>query len=198
MITLYDMPLALNCYKVRLLCALLNVDYQREPIDLLKDEHKTREFLELNPFGQLPVLKSGNLVLRDSHAILVWIARRHGDDRWVPSDADDEAIVNGWLSAAAFEIRLGPYDARLKKLFPWLCVNEAAVMENTDRALRLYEDRLGDREWIALDHPTVADVAPYPALAQAGDGDVSLEAYPAIRAWMARMEALPGFVGILD
>lgn len=197
MFTLFDMPLALNCYKVRLLCSLLGVEYRRQPIDLLKNEHQTAEFLALNPFGQLPVLKAGELVLRDSHAILVWVARRHGGERWMPTAVDDEAIVNSWLSAAAYEIRLGPYDARLKKLFPWLCVNAGAVEENTGRALRLYEQRLTGRDWIALDRPTVADVAPYPALAQCGDGDVSLADYPAIRAWMARVEALPGFVGIL-
>ncbi len=198
MLTLYNMPLALNCYKVRLLCSLLGVEYTRKSIDLLQGEHQTPGFLALNPFGQLPVLVAGDLVIRDSHAILIWLARRHGGSQWMPTDIDEEAMVNGWLSAAAYEIRLGPYDARLKKLFPWLCVNAEAVTENTARALRLYEQRLQDREWIALDRPTVADVAPYPALAQCGDGDVSLDDYPAIRGWMARMQALPGFVGILD
>lgn len=197
MITLYNMPLALNCYKVRLLFSLLGVDYRRQPIDLLENAHQTAEFLALNPFGQLPVLRVGDFVLRDSQAILVWAARRYGGDRWMPTDIDDEAIVNSWLSAAAYEIRLGPYDVRLKKLFPWLCVNADAVHTNTARALRLYEQRLTGRDWIALDHPTVADVAPYPALAQCGDGDVSLADYPAIRAWLARMQALPGFVDIL-
>lgn len=196
-LTLYDMPLALNCYKVRLLCSLLRVAYTRKSIDLLQGEHQTPEFLALNPFGQLPVLVVGDLVIRDSHAILVWLARRHGGARWMPTDVDEEAIVNGWLSAAAYEIRLGPYDARLKKLFPWLCVNADAVTENTARALRLYEQRLTGREWIALDRPTVADVAPYPAIAQCGDGDVSLGDYPAIRAWKARVESLPGFIDIL-
>ena len=71
MIALYDMPLALNCYKVRLLLSLLGVEYRREPIDLLEGEHKTPEFLAINPFGQLPVLTEGALVLRDSQAILV-------------------------------------------------------------------------------------------------------------------------------
>lgn len=197
MLTLFDMPLALNCYKVRLLFSLLGVEYRRESIDLLQNQHQTPEFLALNPFGQLPVLKVGDLILRDSHAILVWVARRYGGEHWMPRDIDDEAIVNSWLSAAAYEIRLGPYDARLKKLFPWLCVNADAVEANTKRALGLYEQRLTGRNWIALDRPTVADVAPYPALAQCGDGDVSLAGYPAIRAWMKRMEALPGFVGIL-
>lgn len=196
--TLHNMPLALNCYKVRLLCSLLRVDYERHSIDLLKGEHQTPQFLAVNPFGQLPVLQAGELIIRDSHAILVWIARKFGGGAWMPSDIDEEALVNSWLSAAAYEIRLGPYDARLKKLFPWLCVNADAVETNTERALRLYEQRLENRDWIALNRPTVADVAPYPALAQCGDGDISLAAYPAIQRWMARVEKLPGFIRILD
>jgi glutathione S-transferase len=198
MLTLYNMPLALNCYKVRLLLSLLGVEYTRHPIDLLKDEHKSPEFLALNPFGQLPVLTDGKVVLRDSQAIMVWLARKYGGETWMPREPDDEAVVNAWLSAAAFEIRLGPYDARLAKLFPWLCINANAVGENTARALGLYEGRLADRAWIALDHPTIADIAAYPAISQSGDGDVSLEPYPAIRAWMGRIQTLPGFVGIRD
>lgn len=198
MITLYNMPLALNCYKVRLLLGLLGVPYEKRPVDLLQGEHQTAEFLALNPFGQLPVLTAGSLVLRDSQAILVWLARRYGEDRWMPSDPDDEAIVNGWLAAAAFEIRLGPYDARLAKLFPWLCINPATVVERSAHALRLYDDRLRGRDWIALERPTVADVAAFPAISQAADGDITLTPYPAVEAWIARMRALPGFVGILD
>jgi len=197
-ITLYDMPLALNCYKVRLLFSMLDVEYTRHDIDLLKNEHQTEAFLALNPFGQLPVLTVDDLVIRDSHAILVWAARNFGGERWMPMAPREEAAVNSWLSAAAYEIRLGPYDARLAKLFPWLCVNAEAVESNTARALRLYEQRLADREWIALDHPTVADIAAYPALARCSDGEVSLDAFPAIRAWMARICALPGYLDILD
>lgn len=198
MITLYNMPLALNCYKVRLLLGLLGVPYERKPIDLLKGEHKTPEFLALNPFGQLPVLTEGSLVLRDSHAILVYLARKHGKDRWMPSDPDKEAIVNGWLAAAAFEVRLGPYDARLAKMFPWLCINPNTVRERSDIALKLYNDRLKNRQWIALDHPTVADVAAFPAISQAGDGDISLKGYDAVEAWLDRIRKLPGFVAIPD
>ena len=198
MITLYDMPLALNCYKVRLLLSLLGVEYRREPIDLLEGEHKTPEFLAINPFGQLPVLREGDIVLRDSQAILVWIARKYGNDSWMPSDPDEEALVNAWLSAAAYEIRLGPYDARLAKLFPWLCVNADTVRERSDVALGLFNDRLTGRDWIALDHPTVADVAAFPAISQCGDGDISLDGYDAIETWVGRFRALPGFVDILD
>jgi glutathione S-transferase len=57
---------------------------------------------------------------------------------------------------------------------------------------------LTGRHWLALDHPTVADVAAYPAIAQAGDGGITLEGYPAVQAWVARMQALPEFVALLD
>jgi len=97
-----------------------------------------------------------------------------------------------------FELRLGPYDARLAKGFPVLCVNYHTVRENSARALRPFEDRLKDREWLALDHRTVANVAAYPAIAHAGDGDISLDGFNAIQAWMARVEKLPGFIPLLE
>ncbi len=197
-LVLYNMPLALNCYKVRLLLSLLGVAYTRQLIDLLSDDHKTPAFLALNPFAQLPVLVAGELVLRDSQAILVWLAREYGNEQWMPRTADAEALVNAWLSAAAYELRLGPYDARLAQHFPWLCINAATVVERSAHALRLFEQRLTGRHWLALDHPTVADVAAYPAIAQAGDGGITLEGYPAVQAWVARMQALPGFVALLD
>lgn len=70
--------------------------------------------------------------------------------------------------------------------------------ERSDQALTLFNERLRTRQWLALDHPTVADIAAFPAISQAGDGDISLEPYPAIEAWMGRIRALPGFVALLD
>ncbi|MBI2803290.1 MAG: glutathione S-transferase family protein [Gammaproteobacteria bacterium] len=198
MIILYNFPLSLNCYKVRLLLGLLGVAYQRQPVDLLNGEHKTLEFLAVNPFGQVPALKEGSLILRDSQAILVWLARKYGNDAWMPRDPDQEAVVNAWLYTAAYEVRLGPYDARLAKLLPSLCVNFHTVREQSAHALKLYNDRLTNRAWIALDHPTVADIAAFPAISQSGDGDISLEPYTAVRAWLDRVRALPGFVDLLD
>jgi glutathione S-transferase len=198
MIVLYNMPLALNCYKVRILLSLLNIEHQCISIDLLKDEHKTPEFLSLNPFGQLPVVTNKDLVLRDSQAILIWLARQYGNGLWLGENLAEEAEVNSWLSAAAFELRLGPYDARLSVHFPWLCVNANAVEENSTKALNIFEKRLTGRQWIALDRPTVADVASFPAIAQSTDGNISLEAYSAIQSWLQRMRKLPGMIELLD
>ena len=107
MITLFDSRLSLNCYKIRLLLSILKVSYVRQAVDLRMGEHKSQEMLAMNPFGQVPVLRTDSLALRDSTAILVWIAQIYGSDEWIPRDADAEAEVNAWLMASAFELRLG-------------------------------------------------------------------------------------------
>lgn len=198
MLILYDSPLSLNCYKVRLLLALLGVAYHRQRVDLRKGEHRTEQFLVVNPFGQIPMLEHGEFRIRDSQTILIWLARRFADEGWLPRDPDQEAEVNGWLAAAAFELRLGPYDARLAKHFPSLCVNADQAVENSHKALQLYERRLEGRQWLALEQPTISDVAAFPAIAHCSDGGIDLAPYPAIRRWLDRMKALPGFVSLLD
>ena len=198
MITLYDSRFSLNCYKVRLLLALLGGPYTRHPVDIRKGENRAAALLARNPFGQIPVLDTGALALRDSQAILVWLARRHGNEQWMPTQAEDEALVNAWLAASAYELRLGPYEARLRKRAPFLCVTGDTQANNTERALRLYEERLRGRQWLALDHPTVADIAAFPSLAHASDGDVDLGGCSGILAWLDRVRGLPGFVGLLD
>ena len=198
MLTLYDTAGSLNCYKVRLFLSLLRLEYQRIPVDLRKGENLTAEMLRRNPFGQVPVLDTGTLSLRDSHAILVWLARHHGVPQWLPSDADNEAIVNGWLSAVAYELRLGPYEARLKTRAPRFCVALESLEKNTARALELFEHQLKDHKWLALDRATIADVAAFPALAHCDEGGVDLTPYPSIRAWLDRVRALEGYVGLLS
>lgn len=197
MLTLYDSRLSLNCYKVRLFLSILRLPYTRQPVDLRKGQQRAPEFLSRNPFGQVPVLDTGAVALRDSTAILIWLARKHGGERWLPTDPDDEALVNAWLQASAFELRLGPYEARLRKLFPSACVAGDAVDRNTARALQLFEDRLAGAEWLALGRPTIADLAAFPGLAHCGDGDVDLAAFPSIRGWLDRVRGLDGYIDLL-
>ena len=96
-------------------------------------------------------------MLRDSQAILVWVKRKYGNDSWIPSDPDEEALVNAWLSAAAYEIRLGPYDARLAKLFPWLCVMRTRCASAATWRSACSNDRLiagTGSHWITPRSPT--------------------------------------------
>jgi glutathione S-transferase len=190
---LYDLELSGNCYKVRLFLALIDTVYDRRPVDFLDGEHKTDPFLTRNAFGEIPVLVDGDVILRDSQAILVYLARKYDRTDWYPGGAADEAAVLQWLMVAESEIARGPNDARLHDKFGY-DLDVAAARGRSGRVLAIFEAHLGDRDWLALDRPTIADIACFPYLALGHEGGVPLDPYPAVRAWIARIKALPGFV----
>lgn len=192
---LHDLELSGNCYKVRLFSALLGLDIEIVPVDFMGGAHKTPAFLEKNPFGEIPVLEDGDFILRDSQAILVYLARKYGGETWLPTDPAGMAEVMIWLMAAENEIARGPNDARLHDKFGFP-IDVAKARENAARILGLMEARLSKNDWLALDRPTIADIACMPYVALSHEGGVSLDPYPAIRAWIARIKALPGFVSM--
>ena len=98
MLTLYDFELSGNCYKLRLLMAILGLRYETVPVDFYPGRaHKSEAFLKLNPLGQLPVLVDDGLVLCDSQAILVHLARKYEATRlWYPADPAILAEIEFW------------------------------------------------------------------------------------------------------
>ena len=90
---LYDLELSGNCYKVRLFAALAGIDLELEPVDLPGGDHKQSPFIALNPWGQVPVLADDGVVLRDSQAILVYLARQYGGNQWWPDGAAQQGEV---------------------------------------------------------------------------------------------------------
>jgi glutathione S-transferase len=101
MIKLYGHEISGNSYKVRLMLSLLNLDYEWVRVDLMKGEHKSPEYLAMNPFGQVPLLVDGDIQLADAQAILVYLARQYGGESWLTLDALPMAQVIRWLSTAA-------------------------------------------------------------------------------------------------
>lgn len=194
MIKLYGHELSGNAYKVRLLLALLNLEHDYQRVDLMKGEHKQPEFLAINPFGQVPVLVDGDLVLQDAQAILVYLARQYGGEQWLPTDAVSLAQVVRWLSTTAGEIRQGPENARLYYLFGVKNINIDRATQKSQLILQQLEQHLTERSWLAFERPTIADVAAFPYVALAPDGKVSLAEYPQVQAWIERIRQLPGFV----
>lgn len=192
---LYDLELSGNCYKVRLLAALLGVPLQIVPVDFLNGAHKKSPVVDLNPFGELPVFQDGDVTLRDSQAILVYMARKWGGESWLPTEPSDLAQVVEWLMVAENEIARSLNDARLHDKFGYkLDVGQAR--EKATRILGILESRLKRGDWLALGHPTIADIACMPYVALGHEGGISLEQYPAVKAWIGRIKALPGFVGM--
>ncbi|NEP52730.1 MAG: glutathione S-transferase [Moorea sp. SIO3C2] len=196
MIKLYDYQLSGNCYKVRLMLSLLGLEHETVWVDLDNGEHKSPEFLELNSFGQVPVLTDGDLIFQDAQGILVYLARRYGDEDWLPLEPEAMSRVMRWLSTTAGEIRQGPEFARLYYKFNVKTVNIEVATQKSATILTLLDNHLSDRAWLELDHPTIADIACFPYVSLSPDAKISLDAYPNVLSWMERIKELPGYIAI--
>jgi glutathione S-transferase len=133
------------------------------------------------------------VVLADSNAILVYLTRQYGGGQWLPEDAVGAARVQRWLSAAAGPVAYGVARARLITVFG-AGYNADEVIAHGHQFLKVMEQELADRPWLAGETATVADIANYAYVAHAPEGNVSLDAYPNVRAWLQRVEGISGFV----
>lgn len=190
---LYDFPLSGHAHRARLFLGLLGVAHERVPVDLASGAQKTPQFLALNPLGQVPVLDDDGTIIADSNAILVYLARKLGRTDWMPVGARAEAEIQKWLSIAAGPIAFGPAAARLITVFKAPFQAEE-VIARAHAILGKIEAQLADRAFITGATPTIADVALYSYIASAPEGNVDLQPYGQVRAWLGRIEALPGFV----
>lgn len=190
---LYHHPLSGHSHRARLFLSLIGAKADLIEVDLVKRAHKAPDFLTLNPFGQVPVLDDDGTIVSDSNAILVYLAKKFGKTDWLPEDALGAAKVQKWLSVAAGEIAYGPAAARLITVFGAPRSPEETIAR-AHAVLTLIEAELSSRDFIASAKPTIADVALYGYIARAPEGNVDLSGYPKVRAWLARIEALPAFV----
>lgn len=194
-IKLYNFPRSGHAHRVELMLSLLELPTELIFVDLAKGAHKQPDFLALNAFGQVPVIDDQGVVLADSNAILVYLAQKYGKGRWLPADPVGAARVQRWLSIAAGPIAFGPAIARLITVFG-APNNAEEVITRSHNLLKVIDRELSKSTYLAGDEPTIADVAAYSYIAHAPEGNVSLADYANVRAWLARIEALPGFVGM--
>jgi glutathione S-transferase len=188
---LYRHPVSGHCHRVELLLSLLGLPYQSIDIEFGK---LPAEVTDANRFAQVPVLYDGETAIADSSAILVYLAKQYdASNRWLPSDPRGAAEVARWLSVAAGPLAYGPAAARVTKLFK-RPISVEPMHAIATRLFDVLEQELAARPWLAGAQPTLADVAMYAYAARAPEGDFSLAPYPQVRAWLARVEALAGFV----
>ncbi len=185
-----------NVYKVQLLAGLLDVPLQHTPTDFFAGT-KTPEFRRMNPNGKVPVIDDDGFILWESDAILCYLA--HGTP-WLPADRQQQAKVLQWLFFEQYSHE--PYIATSRAIAHFetdparRAARIAEKREGGEHALRVMEQHLTGRDWFVGDRPTIADIGLYAYTHVAHEGGFDLAAYPAIKAWCARMAALPGHVPI--
>ncbi|MGH7895680.1 MAG: glutathione S-transferase family protein [Candidatus Binatia bacterium] len=193
---LYDSAISGNSYKVRLAAAQLGIPLEIVPIDILRGESRTAEFLAKNPNGRTPVLDDDGFVLAESNAILAYLAR---GTRLLPDDRRHWALVFQWLFFEQYSHE--PYIATSRF---WLLhkpdgPERAAVLaarrDGGVATLRVMDAHLARRPFFAGDY-SIADIALFAYTHVSHEGGFPLDDFPNVRAWLGRVRAQPGFVAM--
>jgi len=197
---LYDDPMSGNGYKARLLLAHLSLPYQYIPIDILRGESRTKEFLQKNLNGRIPVLElDDGKHLPESNAILYFLSQ--GSAYW-PVEPYVQAQVMQWLFFEQYS-----HEPNIATPRFWL---KTKVLEDTpfnrellaqkqragNQALAVMNEHLASRMFFAGERYTIADIALYAYTHVAGEGGFDLSQYPAVVSWLRRVREQPRHVTI--
>ncbi len=195
---LHSAPKSGNGYKVRLLMGLLDIECEVVDYNTKGGETHTPDFLEnVNPDGKVPVLElDDGTMLPESSAMLLYLAE---GTSYLPEDKTKRAQVLRWMFFEQYSLLLYLSRPRLWKMWGLEITAQRKaeleeLFEQGYRALGVMERHLDDHGFFVGDSPTAADVALYVYPRICHEGGYDLEGYPAVRAWMERIEALPGYV----
>lgn len=187
-----------NCYKIKLLCALLDIAHDWVDIDILAGGTKTTEFLRKNPNGKIPLLElDDGRCLSESNAILNYLA--YGSEL-LPSEPFALAQVQQWQFFEQYSHE--PYIAVARFIAKYLGMPEerraeyAAKQEGGHRALAVMESQLGNGPYLVGETLTTADISLYGYTQVAEEGGFELSNYPSLRRWLERIASTPGYVGM--
>jgi glutathione S-transferase len=192
-IRLHTTLLSGHGHRVKLFLTLLDLPFTTIELNMKAGDNRKPSHLALNPFGEVPVIEDGDIVLTDSNAILVYLARKYGDASWLPDDPVGAAAVQRWLSLAAGKIAYGACAARLVTVFG-APRDHASAKRIAEDLFAIIEPEFRDKPFAVGQTPTIADIAAYSYIAHAPEGGISLEPYPHLRAWLKRVEALARFL----
>jgi glutathione S-transferase len=196
---LYDYAASANCYKARLLLAQLGVEYERVPVDIFAGETLTDEYRALNPAGETPVLElDDGSFLPESGAILLYLAE---GTRYLPARLEERAQVWRWLLYEQASL-VPPIGGLRFRLLTGRLAPESDDARRRHAAARsvlaLLDAHLRERSYFVGDRYSVADIAVYGYVHVADEAGLELDAFPALRAWLDRVAAQPGYVNDLE
>jgi glutathione S-transferase len=196
MITVYGMKTSGNCYKVQLLLEQLGQPYRWIEIDSTTGETRTSEYLAKNSNGKVPLLElDDGRRLAESNAILCYLAE---GSLFLPADRWQRAQCLQWLFFEQYSHE--PYIAVARFICLWLAEDHPRraelprLRERGYQTLAVMEKHLGANSWFSSTSYGIADIALFGYTHCADEGGFDLGAYPAVRAWLDRVRAQPGFV----
>lgn len=199
-LVLHEDPISGNCYKIKLTAALLGIRMELHPYSVLKGETRTPQFLNfINSNGRIPVLQVGDRFLPESSAACFYLA---DGSRLIPEDRFERADMLRWIFFEQYNHE--PNVATLRFWLAYMGEDSLSEMQKAlvpgkkiagDAALKLMDDHLATRNWFVGESITLADIAlyAYTHVAEEGGG-FDLSFYPAVRAWLDRVAAEPGYV----
>lgn len=185
-----------NCYKLQLICALLDIEYQWQEIDILAGDTQQSWFRKKNPLGKIPLLEcEDGRLLSESNAILNYLA---AGSAYYPDTPFATAKVQQWQFFEQYSHE--PYIAVARFIQHYLDLPESrmseyrAKQEGGHKALAYMNAHLESHIFLVDERPTTADIALFAYTHVAHQGGFSLQDYPAVSAWIKRIEQLPKFV----
>jgi len=197
---LYDDPRSGNGYKARLLLSHLSLPYRYVPLDIMRGETRTAQFLKKNPNGRIPLLElDEGYFLAESNAILYYLSQ--GTDYW-PAERYARAQVMQWLFFEQYSHEPNVATPRF-----WLTIKgmndtsfDRELLAQKQRAgndaLAVMDGHLARRTFFVVDRYTIADIALYAYTHIADEGGFDLSRYPAVVSWLQRVREQPGHVTI--
>ena len=196
MITVHGFSSSGNCHKVKLLLEQLGRDYRWIETDSSRGETRTAEFLAKNPNGRVPLLElEDGRRMAESNAILCWLAE---GTPYFAGDAWQRAQALSWMFFEQYSHE--PYVAVARFIRGWTPADSPRraelpkLRERGHQALAVMERHLLSSPWFSGVEYGIADIALFAYTDVAGEGGFDLAPYPALREWLARVRATPGFV----
>jgi glutathione S-transferase len=197
-VLLYNSAVSGNCYKVRLLASHLGIPLELHELDVVDRSNRPEVMGDLNPALRVPtlVLDDGR-ALPESSAIIWYLAE---GTEYVATDPYDRARTLAWMTFEQYEIEPNLAVARMWVIFGIPASDEQHELKRAggEKALAALERGLADRAWLVGGGYSIADIALYAYTHVAPEAGFELEPYPAIRAWLGRVEAQPGHIKISD
>jgi len=196
---LYGMSDSGNCYKPRLLMAKLGIPFTNIEVSSHTGDTRKPDYLAKNPNAMVPLLElDDGRRIAESNAIMLYLAE---GTRFLPVDRYERALAYQWLFFEQYSHE--PYIAVRKALltFPERADDAtperlAFTLERGNKALGVMNRRLEESRFFAGANFSVADIALYAYTHTAEQGGFQIDAYPAVAAWLKRVEADPGHVSM--